>query len=93
VGVDGPLGLVQLRAVRRDQLPPGLGPTAPDALERGPIGHQIPEAFLQAEGGLHDELGQVMRQVDPTRPGSHRRSLEPAMSGQLGPPRAQPAIV
>jgi hypothetical protein len=43
VGVDDPFGLVQRRAVRRDQLPPGLGPTAPDALQRGPIGHQIPE--------------------------------------------------
>jgi hypothetical protein len=37
VGVDDPLGLVQLRSVCRDQLPPGLGPTAPDALERGPF--------------------------------------------------------
>jgi hypothetical protein len=69
VGVDHPLGLVQLRTVVGDELATGLGPAAPEALEGGPVRHQVPEPFLQAEGGFHDELGQVMRQVGATGSG------------------------
>ena len=72
MGVDELLNLVQLGTVGRDELASGLGLAAPEALESGPVRHQVPEPFLQAEGDLHDELGQIMRQIGPGCSGSHR---------------------
>jgi hypothetical protein len=43
MGVDGLLNLVQLDTVGRDELASGLGLAAPEALEGGPVRHEVPE--------------------------------------------------